>query len=117
MIPEILQCIDFLIMEVHVDLDTPNSNGHSALTYAAKLGLSEIVKKLIKAGADVNHQALGGATALAIAINRDDYEMVKLLKESGANDKLYVEALGRPIFAINMSEKLRELIPFWRFDN
>lgn len=108
---EMLQCIGHLVNEQRVDLDAVNVNDNTALTFAAELGLNNIVAMLLSAGANVNHRFQGGGTALVRAIINDDCEMAKLLLEYKADYRLFVDAIGRPIYAMSMSEKMRRLIP------
>jgi ankyrin repeat protein len=108
----VLRCIHYLANELRVDLDTPNANDYSALTYAVECGLHDVAAMLLAAGANVNHRFVNGGTALVHAIVKDDFEMAKLLIEYRADARLFVEAIGRPIFAMNMSERMRRLIPF-----
>ncbi len=107
----VLKCIDCFINEIKVDLDAPNKNDHTALTHAVERRMHDVAAMLLAAGASVNHRFLGGGTALVHAILNDDYEMVKLLLEYCADYRLFVDALGRPIFTMEMSEKMRQLIP------
>jgi ankyrin repeat protein len=51
---------------------------------AAWKGHSDVVKRLVEAGADVNHRAKDGKTALLRAEQRGDQSMVAYLKEHGA---------------------------------
>jgi ankyrin repeat protein len=105
------ECIDFLINECQVKLDTPVRFGHSALTYSAECGMHDIVLKLLSAGANVNHRTDGGGTAICWAIKNNDLEMVKLLLEYEADTSFYVEGLGCHIYELPMSESIRRLIP------
>jgi len=107
----VLQCIRFLTNELHVNVDALHVNDNTALTLAAECRLHDVAAMLLAGGASVNHRFLGGGTALVRAIMNDDYEMAKLLLEYGADYHLFVEGLGRPIYAMPMSEKMRQLIP------
>jgi len=107
----VLKCIACFINEIKVDLDAPNKNDHTALTYAAERRMHDVAAMLLAARASVNHRFLGGGTALVHAILNDDYEMAKLLLEYCADYRLFVDALGRPIYMMQMSEKIRRLIP------
>ena len=56
------------------------------LYYAASFGLTEVVKYLLDAGADMEvHAGRGGATPLNIASFRGHYDVAKLLLERGAD--------------------------------
>lgn len=107
----LLACIRYLISEAKVDLDTPNINNHSALTFAAENGLQDVAEELLKAGANVNHPSKGGTTALAWAIWKNNYPLAKLLLEFNADYRLRLERIGRPIYLLPMSEQMRRLIP------
>ena len=107
----VLKCINYLINELNVELDAPNVYDNTALTCAAEGRLHDVAAMLLAAGASVNHRFQGGGTALVRAIQNDDYEMAKLLIEYCADYRLVVDALGRPIYLMKMSEKMRRLIP------
>jgi ankyrin repeat protein len=107
----VLKCIGFLINELHVDVNAPNVNDYTALTCVAECRMHDVAAMLLAAGANVNHRFLGGGTALVHAIRNDDYEMAKLLLEHYADYRLFVDSLGRPIYKLDMSEKMRRLIP------
>ncbi|MDQ8194032.1 ankyrin repeat domain-containing protein [Coraliomargarita sp. SDUM461004] len=105
------ECIDYLINECQVKLDTPNRYDHSALTVAAEFGMQDIVAKLLAAGANANHRFQGGGTAICWAIKNNDLEMVNLLLEYEADTSFFVEGLGHHIHQLPMSDKIRRLIP------
>jgi len=109
--PGVFECIDYLVNNLRVDLDTPNTNDNSVLTYAVEFRFHDVATMLLKAGANVNHRFQGGGTALLRAIINDDYEMAKLLLEYKADPRLFVDARGRPIYEMPMSERMRRLIP------
>lgn len=66
---------------------------------ACSAGRDDIVRDLIKAGADVNWTNENGATCLLYAASRDRQEIAQLLLESGADvnkrEKLGSTALHR----------------------
>jgi len=69
------------------DVNKVCHNGGTALMFAAAQGQTEIVKDFISAGADVNRANKGGYTALMFAAlkgHSENYDMVKILIESGA---------------------------------
>ena len=59
--------------------------GTTPLIAAAQQGHKEIVDILLKSGADVNARDTSGKTALSEATRNEHAEIVKLLKERGAN--------------------------------
>lgn len=107
----IRDCIDYMIDGLDVSLDAPNTNDHSALTFAVERCMHDIAGKLLASGASPNHRCQGGCTALCFAIRNDDIDMVKLLLEFGGDRRLFVDVAGRPIWALEMSARLRDLIP------
>lgn len=109
---EILSAIICLIDDIGVELDVPNENDHTALTFCAELGLTDLAIKLLSIGANPNHRISGGGTALCFAIQNDDVRLVSALLEFKADYTLYVDSLGRPIYTMPMSERLRDLIPY-----
>lgn len=52
--------------------------------YAANVGDEESVVALLNAGADLTFQSSQGKTVLALARERDESEIVKLLESRGA---------------------------------
>lgn len=61
---------------------------------AVQSGLQEIVTLLIEKGADINAQDKFGRTPLMVAIiyNRDNYDMISYLVNSGANPDIKTHA-------------------------
>jgi ankyrin repeat protein len=60
--------------------------GYTCLMMAAGNNKPELVKFLVKNGANVNAKAKDGATPLSMAIRENDTAMVKLLKDLGAKE-------------------------------
>ena len=60
------------------------AEGYTVLMMAARNKAPELVKFLVKEGADLNLKAKDGHTALSLAEKKEDKEMVKLLKKLGA---------------------------------
>lgn len=72
-----------LLLSAGLDIDIPNKNGTTPLTYAAdnENGDINMVKRLLELGADPEAKnSLTGKTALDYAIARNNQEMVDLLK-------------------------------------
>ena len=68
------------------DVNRVNNHGHQVLMIAAHQGHIDIVKLLIKHGANVNAKhKISGNTALIGAVFQGQKEMIKYLIEAGAN--------------------------------
>ncbi len=65
-----------------------NNRGFTPLIYAARRGLTEHAKQLVRFTADINGQSLKGNTALHFAVSRNDVDMVKTLLDLGADRKI-----------------------------
>lgn len=66
------------------NLDYADDFGWTPLTYASSFGFTEIVELLIQKGADVNHKAKDGKTALNWAEEHNHMATASKLKEFGA---------------------------------
>ncbi len=66
-------------------LESPNPRGSTPLCVAASKGYSDIVKYLIKKGADVNKGNIFGSTPLHYAAWASDPELFNALLKAGAN--------------------------------
>ena len=81
--PQILQ----LLLAAGVDPDTPDWHGITVLQRAAECGITESVKLLLAAGADVNHRNdTDGRTALVLAIQNGHTECATLLANANGLD-------------------------------
>jgi ankyrin repeat protein len=65
-----------------------DEQGLTALSYAAHQGEVRIARRLLDAGADVNHVDHDGMTPLMWAVQGDHLAMVRLLLQRGANPAL-----------------------------
>lgn len=94
--------IDFLI-DQKVEVDKRGPRGLTALHVAAKNGDTEIVRKLLDAGADVNATDANGATAfaygLAGVLRAGSNELLLLLIDRGA-DKNVTNKDGRRVLDV-----------------
>jgi len=77
-----------LLLSKGADVDEASNSGDAAgytpLMMAARNKKPELVKFLVKNGADVNAKAKDGVTPLSLAAKEKDAEMVRLLKKLGA---------------------------------
>lgn len=69
-------------------INSKDSNGQSAIHYAAKLGYEQSARNLIANGADIDLQDNNGRTALQHAIDNNRSAVAKILIEKGANINL-----------------------------
>lgn len=72
------------LLQAGAKVNAKNKEGETALMVAAGDGLVGNVKVLIEAGADVNKKDKDGSTALVHAKDRENAEVVEILKEYGA---------------------------------
>ncbi len=69
---------------VNTELTSNSAMGWTALHYAAISGDVELVKYLIRKGANVNHKSSEGSSALYLAKQNGYKEIVNILKKAGA---------------------------------
>ena len=62
-----------------------NNDGNTALIWAARKGLLDIAKGLLKNGASVNHKNIYGFSAIIYASEHGFKDMVMELASNGAN--------------------------------
>ncbi len=70
------------------EIDTPDSEGHTALMFSAFNGHTGIARTLINAGADIHRKDFMGRTALLYAATGPFPETVELLLEKGAEPNI-----------------------------
>jgi len=68
-----------------INIDEKDNNGNTALVLAVKCGNLELVKSLIKYGANINVKSNNGKPLLSIATNNNNIEIVKFLVKSGVD--------------------------------
>ncbi|KAM3075671.1 hypothetical protein ACMFMG_007803 [Clarireedia jacksonii] len=89
--------VKFLV-EHQVELDTQDTDGHTALHFASENGRFEVVKFLIKHGAEVNIKGDNGQTPLMCAIvHRHDAVVELLLAADNINPNLKDENGQTPL--------------------
>ena len=78
-----------------------NVNGHidgsTPLVRAVGVGRIEMVRELLRLGADVNHPTVSGNTALGMAVALDRVDLVRELLRAGADPSIRSDA-GRTAF-------------------
>lgn len=72
------------MVENYADVDLVDNFGWNALTFAVFYSHVEIVKELLAAGSDINNVTSSGQTVLQIAMQKENQELISLLKEYGA---------------------------------
>lgn len=87
-----LECLSLLI-EAGADIESTHSSTDTALCFAAK-EYPELVRILIKAGANINHKNLHGETPLSHAIYSRKLDSVRMLVEHGADVKSVTKGLS-----------------------
>lgn len=78
-----------ILMENNIDIDTPANNGHTPLSLATEEGHLDLVKKLLKAGAELKtYKDDLNWTFLHLAIDSENIEMVKFFLNKGIDVNL-----------------------------
>ena len=80
-----------LVEEGEADPNCFNANGSTPLHFSVYYGCLEIAELLLKKGADPNRQELqeiGGCSPLQRAVEKNNYKMVALLLQNGANPQI-----------------------------
>ena len=82
------------LLKQHVDVNTPQADGATALAWAAHWNDLETADMLIRAGANVNAANDYGVTPLWEACNNANAAMVEKLSKAGANPNATLPATG-----------------------
>ena len=72
--------IDYL----KIDINAANENGFTVLHLAIRMGVLNVIKKILELGADVNFDKNNSTRPLALAISTDKKEIVTFLLKAGA---------------------------------
>jgi ankyrin repeat protein len=101
------------ICRKRTNINSKNKDGRTALHHAVVKGSKEIVRLLLKNGADVNVKDSDGKTPLILASMRGNVEIMKLLLENNADpnirDKEERTAILYAIFRRIISNDAREI--------
>jgi hypothetical protein len=73
-----------LLLDKGADINAKNNNGETALSCAADVGETNVVKLLLARKADINAVDMVGETALGIAKRTGNVAIVQLLRQAGA---------------------------------
>ncbi len=80
---------DIQSVQTHIkngeNINLTNDSLYTPLMIAAKKGYLEIVKILVQAHANLDHQAKNGETALILAASHHNRDIVRYLIDNGAN--------------------------------
>ena len=79
-------CIFKILKKAGANIDFQNTNGYTALMYAAEVGYLDAVKELVKIGVNLDLQNKDGNTALTIALFNSHSKIVKFLQNVGASE-------------------------------
>lgn len=79
---------NLLAISSHDEINTQDIYGMTPLLLAAEIGNSQILKQLLKQGANPNLTTAGGVTALTLAVFHQNKDAMHLLLENGANPNL-----------------------------
>lgn len=97
-----------LLLGAGADTEPEHLHGHTALTVAAELGLTEAARLLLEHEARPNHRVAGGGTALCFSVDRDDLASAKVLLERGAFPDIVTN--GRFLLDCCRSGRMRTLL-------
>ena len=103
-----LKMFDFLLTNKIIRADYQEQDGFSILLCACCEGAEKIVKKIIGQGVDVNKVGAVGFSALHIATHRNQYEVVQLLLDAGA-DVDFCDNYGRSVQDIIEDNKMENI--------
>jgi ankyrin repeat protein len=85
---ENIEIVQKILQTDKAAINEQDSQGRTALIWAANMGNDAIVAELIKNNADLNHQDKDGLTALAVAADEGHVTTVKILLDAGASPTL-----------------------------
>src|SRR5262249_42326159 len=87
-----------LLIAQGADVNATNEQGHTALMEQARRGNAEVVKVLIKAGANLEIVSKEWkSTALQQALDAEKLDVAQILRDSGAHDVTITERNGKAV--------------------
>jgi len=80
------------------DVNAANPDGQTVLMMQAGAGRADIVRELVKAGAQIDTvSAKWHTTALTQALDAEHDDVVRVLRDAGAKDETVTETKGQPV--------------------
>ncbi|KAL8635531.1 MAG: hypothetical protein Q9228_006985 [Teloschistes exilis] len=76
--------VDLLLQQINIKIDDNPPGGTTAMYLAAKKSNTELVRRLVAAGAKVDARPMGSNTAMFESAKRGDYDVCRVLLEYGA---------------------------------
>lgn len=96
------ETLTYYLLQNYSDVNKQNSDGYTALHYAARNDNPDIVEKLIQAGANVNACSLSGSSVLDLAVIHGNKDIIDILLKHKAALKNQNSSLR---YAIDKSTK------------
>ena len=95
-----LDIVRFCVEEKGLNVDSGDLQGDTALHWAARRGLLQVVQHLLSSGADVNMKNNKGNTALFLAVEAKKLQVAECLMKNGGNH-LVTAARSRQVKVVN----------------
>ena len=92
-------------------VDVSSGNGFTALHYATLFNRTDVIKRLVDEGADVNRQTrYGNETPLHFAARKNNTEAVRLLLDNGADINLENGSYKTPLDEARKESEVERLL-------
>ncbi|MEC9015913.1 MAG: ankyrin repeat domain-containing protein, partial [Gemmatimonadota bacterium] len=90
-----------------------NQGGFTALHFAAREGHIDAARRLVEGGAEIDHVTAGDQSSpLLVAVINGNYDLARMLLESGADPNILSDDGAGPLFAtLNIEWSLRTWYP------